>query len=139
MGRHEETLKVIESSTDHSLISEIKIEKLSEFHSGIVSCRPKRLPTLNTDSFLKEDSLQFNLKVSDIIPASVDLLQTNLLGETTKFWVGKNVSFACPATGNPSPTILWMKDGKTIDFETQVPKVKFVLLSRNQITLECPW
>jgi hypothetical protein len=124
MGSNEETMKMVEISTDHSFISEIIIDKVSAFHSGIISCRPKRWPTTNTD-YLKEDNLQFNLKVLNIIPATVDLLRTNLVGEKLEFRPGKNVSFVCPALGNPIPAIRWMKDGQPIDFNLQVKSSSF--------------
>jgi hypothetical protein len=113
-------MKVNESWTDYSLLSDIFIDNVAHHHAGNFWCRPKPWSNNLTDQEESEEKLEFHLKVSDIVPASVDLSRTNLFGDTIDFRAGKNVTFKCPTNGNPVPSISWMKDGKPINFLSQV-------------------
>ena len=112
-------MKVTESSTNHSFLSEIFIDNISHHHAGSFWCRPKPWSSKMADQDA-EEKLQFRLKVSDIVPASVDLSQTNLSGDKIIFRRGNNETFKCPTIGNPVPSITWTKDGKPINFASQV-------------------
>jgi len=118
-GHFEETMKVVESWTNHSFLSEIFIDNISHHHAGIFWCRPKPWSNKIEEENLAEE-LQFSLKVLEIIPASVDHSQTNLVGEKINFRPGKTVIFKCPTYGNPVPTISWTKDEKPINLKSQV-------------------
>ena len=109
LGSDEDCFKKFASST-----GQIRIENVSRRHSGTFLCRG--IMTGNVGSH----DARFRLKVSEIVPARVDLFRTNLLDERLIFRPGDNLTLRCPAIGSPKPETDWFKDGQKIDLVSQV-------------------